>query len=461
MRNFTHTLMIGSFVLFTCLCCLAQQTAPGQVAPDFLLAVPKSGRTNISTEATLTWTEDRNNGSFRNPPLYNLNQFRVVIARDKQLKDVILTENVKPATANVTPDPSDAPNGIQSIETSFTIPEKTLEPGTTYYWQVYAVYTPQGQQGSVELLEPAKLQDNKPGPSFFITAIDPFLPLTRHNFSLQRTVNSTDPTEGAQFSFLKTFNGDTVFTTDFAFFWDSPSMRFSKNRGFVWFRPAVEGKLTSDTSTSEDAWRFSGAAVIDYNLIKIETNETDEHNRVRADTTLSAPRRFIDSLYFELGGALEGDQDFDTKKFTSRVYFSPSSRKLAIGTATGKPDSPVQFMWRPSVEFNAGRTIKQGNSAETGKAIYRFVPQARFTLYTRAISRLLKIANSYLYADNTFYYLPSDDVEKKHNFFTSGYELLFIKNFGFGLTYKNGEIAPKFTRVNTFGGVLTVRFGPE
>jgi hypothetical protein len=427
-----------------------------QSHPEFSLAVPRKGRTNISTETTLTWTEDRRNGAFQDPPLYNLKGFHVVIARDASFRQIVTNEpSVTPASAKVTPSTL-APKGLQSIATSFTIPADRLEPGTKYYWRVFAVYTPPGQPDTVEFEQEGAPQGR--GANYFITTIDPFHPLTTRNFSLQRTVDSTDPTEGAQFSFLKTFGGKAVYSADFAFFWDSTSKRFAKDRGFVWFRPAVEGKLTSDKAKSEDAWRFSGSAVVDYNFIDLEG---DEHNRIRTGTSVSAPRKFIDGLYFELGGMLESDQGFDTKKLASRLYFSPSSRLLAIGTATGHPESPVQFVWRPSFEFNAGRTFETGDSAETGKTILRMVPKVRMTLYTRALSRLLKVANSSFFVDNTFYYLPNDQLKKKHNFFTSGFELLFMKNFGFGLTYKNGESAPRFKRVNSFGGVLTVRFGPE
>jgi hypothetical protein len=45
--------------------------------------------------------------------------------------------------------------------------------------------------------------------------------------------------------------------------------------------------------------------------------------------------------------------------------------------------------------------------------------------------------------------------------FTSGLVLQMTKDFGFGLTYKSGEAAPKFKPVHTFGGVLTIRFGKD
>lgn len=423
-----------------------------QRVPEFSLAVPEKGRTNVSAVTTLTWTEDRTNGTFLDPAAYELKEFHVVIAKDASLKDRVNKKPiiVTPAAAKVTPKKK-APKGIESIETSFTIPEDTLEPGTKYYWQVFAVYTQPGQTDPIERAADAD-------PFYFITTIDPFRPLTKRNFSLQRTVDSTDPTEGAQFSFIKNFGGKTVFTTDFAFFWDSPSKRFAKKRGFFWFRPAMEASLTSDKSTSEDALKFSGSAIIDYNFVDLVT---DAHNRLKSGSNVSVPRKLIDSLYLELGGGLEGDQKLDTKKLTSRVFVSPSSRLLAIGTATGQIESAAQFMWRPSFEFDAGHTYNKGTSAETGTTVLRLVPKVRMTLYTRGLSRLLRVANTDFYVDNTFYYLPKDNLKRRHNFFTSGFELLFIKNFGFGLTYKNGESAPKFNRVNSFGGVITVRFGPQ
>src|SRR5215207_6797396 len=67
------------------------------------------------------------------------------------------------------------------------------------------------------------------------------------------------------------------------------------------------------------------------------------------------------------------------------------------------------------------------------------VPRVRFTLYTRGLSRFLLVADTYLYTDNTFSYLPNDEFKKRYNYFVSSFNVLFIKNFGIGLTYKNGE----------------------
>lgn len=430
-------------------------STPPKEHPKFFLSVPAAGRTNVATEPTLTWTEDFNNGTFQKDPPYILKKFRLIIAKDPEFTQRVLpgdgTIDVKPGSA----ESALAPTGIKSAGTSFPLPEKTLESGTQYYWKVIALYVDPKNPDELFEQEGETLSGDH---AYFITVLDPFASLTKRRFSLQRSLAAKGPSEGAQFSFLKTFDKNTVYSADFAFFWDSRAISFADERGSVKFRPAVEGKLTSDDTRAEDAWRFIGSAVLDYSFGE---TKTDEQNAVPAGTERNASQNTIDSLYFELGGSLETDQGFDTKKVASRVFFSPSSRKLAIGTATGNIESPVQFFWRPSVEFNAGHTFAVGDSAEVENTVLRVMPRVRMTLFTRSLSRLLKVADSDLFLDNTFYYLPKEKIKTKHNFFTAGFEVFVVKNFGFGLTYKNGESAPRFRPIRSFGGTLIVGFGPS
>ena len=417
--------------------------------PKFFLQTPGTGRTNVSPEPTLTWNEDLNNGSFQIDPPYVLKRFHVVVARNPEFKQPVDEHDVEPRSAKVRITDL-TPKGIKSIGGSYAVPE--LESGTMYYWKVVAVYADPDKPDEEFEQEGSTL---KGGPAYFITTLDPFAPLTKRRFSLQRSLTAT---EGAQFSFLKTFDKETVYSADFGFFWDSRPISFANEHGFVRFRPAVEGKLTSDDSRSEDAWRFSGSAVLDYSFIKTtELNRPDPQTGARTE----ASQNVIDGLYFELGGSLESDQSFDTKKLASRVFFAPTSRMMAIGTATGSIESPVQFIWQPSVEFNAGHTFEVGDSAEVENTVLRVMPRVRMTLFTRSLSRLLKAADSDFFLDNTFYYLPKEKFKTRHNFFTAGFELFVVKNFGFGLTYKNGESAPRFRPIRSFGGTLIVGFGPS
>ena len=77
------------------------------------------------------------------------------------------------------------------------------------------------------------------------------------------------------------------------------------------------------------------------------------------------------------------------------------------------------------------------------------------------LRRALNLNDTFIFADDFFYFLPLEKLKTRHNMFTSGFVFQVTKDFGFGLTYKSGEAAPKFKPVHSFGGVLTVRFGRE
>ena len=89
----------------------------------------------------------------------------------------------------------------------------------------------------------------------------------------------------------------------------------------------------------------------------------------------------------------------------------------------------------------------------------RLTPRVRTTLTLNFLRRALNLNDTFIFADNFFYFLPLEKTKTRRNMFTSGFVLQVTKDFGFGLTYKSGESAPKFKHVHTFGGVLTIRFG--
>jgi hypothetical protein len=118
--------------------------------------------------------------------------------------------------------------------------------------------------------------------------------------------------------------------------------------------------------------------------------------------------------------------------------FTVTSRKLGAGVAlpSARTTHPVQFRWRPYLGLDWGHTTLPGNSDERESMVLRIVPRV----------------------DDTFYALPLEE-QSTHNYFVSGFEFDISENIGVGLTYKNGEPSPRFTRIETLGGVLSIRFG--
>jgi len=385
-------------------------TSQSQLPPKFLLATPGDNLTNESVQPTLSWTEDQNH-----PPRPTIVKFVVEISDESFSPGSIIH------TAEVQPRP-------HPLSTLYTVPEGVLEKGVTYHWRVTAFYKP--TPDSTALTE----ERNVGGPFSFTTARSLFKRFSDKGFSLQRAVEGPDAGKGAEFSFLRTLGKNSVYTADFALIYEH---RFTQTtRTSVGFQTSVEGKLTSDESESEDAWRFRAGAVIDRQL------KPGTHNLI----------------YLALNGKFEGDQDFDIKKMSFEALFTPTLPDLAIGVSTPLDTaSPVQFRWRPFLGMSAGRTIRRGSSEEIKNNIFRLTPRVTAKLKLNFLNEHLKLNEVYLWMDNTFYYLPLES-KTKRNFFSSGLEFEVTDNLGFGLTYKNGESAPKFNRINTLGATVSIRF---
>ncbi|MCA1631441.1 MAG: hypothetical protein LC785_12950 [Acidobacteria bacterium] len=400
---------------------------PGALAqgtPEFFLSRPVDRKSDESVQPTLAWTEDRNGKATK---------YIVEVATDPTRKpdgtfvNPVFTKEVDP-------------KGVAGQSITLGEDEK-LQPGVTYFWHVLARYAPGG--GGANLLQPARRgrdkNDLSPEPRTFHTVFNIFARLENKGFTLQRTVAGDDATEGAQFSFLRSFNKGTVYSTTFALIHNHDFPLQSTWAFSSQF--SVEGALTSDESESEDAWRFRGGLIMDHGGKSLES---------------------LRGFYLSLAAKMEADQDFETKKLAFEGLFVPTIASLNMGaTSNSDASKSVQFRWRPYFGIDAGHTFRRGDSSETESTILRLAPRVRPVLYLNFLRNALGIKSTYLYADNTFYYLPLENTKRRHNFFVSGFNFDVSPNFGFGLTYKNGESAPKFKRVNTLGGVLTVRFGKE
>jgi hypothetical protein len=258
-------------------------------------------------------------------------------------------------------------------------------------------------------------------------------------FSLQRAVTGDDATEGASFSFLRTYKEKTVLASDFALIWDKQGEPPTFGNTVLIPEISLEGHLTSDESESEDAWRLRGAFQF------LTTFET---------ARLSGMRNFF-------GAKVEADQKLNTKKLMFEYLFTPTVVKIGIGQYLGKKrkTDPISFRWRPYFGLDAGHTFRRGDSELPEETIFRLVPRLRMEFRLNFIDWVLKSHRTLLYADNTFYYLPLEDGVRTPNFFVTGLEIGFNKNVGLGFKYKNGKSAPKFEMVHTFGGEFTFRFG--
>lgn len=390
-----------------------------QTKPIFLLSRPVQGATNEMTQLELAWTEDQQPNK-----TYILRSFIVEVA----LSDRRMENGRFPDPVYVT---AVAPAGVRGQE--IKVPKNKLRSGQKYYWQVLAEYVPQGSAAPLQGVAANAVKE----PESFKTAAQTFDAFERRHLTLQRAVTGDDAGEGAQFGFLKTFHQKTVYTADFALIYNN--LLSSTQRTRTAFQASVQGSLTSAESESEDSLQFRAGVVIDRNL----------------------KRNTINHLYISLAAKYEADQKFKVGKLISENMLTPTFRRVGIGVPFGRPSDPIQFRWRPYFYFDLGRSFEKGDSTEVEDAVLRLTPRVRTILTLNFLRRALNMNDTYIFADNSFYFLPLEKTKSRHNMFTSGFVLQVTKDFGFGLTYKSGEAAPKFKPVHTFGGVLTIRFGKE
>jgi len=395
--------------------------------PAFKLSRPL-GATQETTDLMLAWTEDHPCPFIQCPAkttTYTIKKFVVEISTSPRR----FPNNIRFEKPVFTVEQVSDGSSAQSIK----VPKETLKSGQKYYWQVFAEYQPNGSVTDLLLLA-----DNaKDRPQTFRTETQTFLAFESRGFSLQRAVSGDDAAEGAQFGFLKTFKQKTVYSADFA-------LIFNRNlantqRSSAGFQASVQGNLASDESESEDALQFRAGAIIDRNL----------------------KRNTINHLYASLGAKYETDKKFKVGKLISENMITPTLPALGIGVPFGKSSDPFQFRWRPSFYFDIGHTFERGDSTEAEQTVLRLTPRLYTRLSLNFLRRRLNLNDVSIFADDYFYSLPLEKTKNRHNMFTSGFVLQVNKDFGFGLTYKSGEAAPKFKPVHTFGGVLTIRFGKE
>jgi hypothetical protein len=326
---------------------------------------------------------------------------------------------------------------VRPDATSFPIPDDVLSKGTRYFWRVIA------QCGSGAPGCPSgQTVEGSGSPYSFSTAFNVFERLENAGFTLQRAVAGDDATEGAEFGFLKSFGDQTVFTADFALIWDH---FINRARTPVSIEASWEGHLASDESESPDAWRYRVAAVMSHSFLDVKNLQKQP---------------FIDLVRLASAFRYETSQDLTIKKVMWENVFTVTSRKLGAGVAlpSARTTHPVQFRWRPYLGLDWGHTTLPGNSEELESMVLRIVPRIRAQLRFNAIAQALNITQVVLYVDDTFYALPLEE-QSTHNYFVSGFEFDISENIGVGLTYKNGEPAPRFARIETIGGVLSIRFG--
>jgi hypothetical protein len=317
----------------------------------------------------------------------------------------------------------------------------SISPTAHFPWLCFVLALALGQIPSAVSAQDNDTEDKKPDdPTIFDILSD-------NGFTLRRSMTKVGEGESAKFSFLRTFrDGDhedksSVFSADFALRWRSADISTGKYNVIdsVEIDLSVEGHVSTKESDSEDAWIFRGGADVQF-----------------------GPFWRFQGAHTTLGLKYESDQDFDVGKIMGELRFTPTQRDWAMGLPRrilGPKDNPyVELLWRPIVGVDFGHTFDVGQSAEVDSTILRFLLQGRVTLYFPPVAKALGLDEVSLFLDDKFHALPEEQGEDTYNFAVVGMEFLLGENVNVGLTYKNGEDAPNFKDIETFGVSIGVKF---
>ncbi len=280
-----------------------------------------------------------------------------------------------------------------------------------------------------------------------VRGADLFDRLSELGFSLQRASTGKNMTNPASFSLLATLDDDTVFASDFFLAWKPVMDGPWELVGFE-LEPlvSVEGKVASNESEAENAWKFRAG-------MNWGRNFNEDRNRV--DITTQAK--------------FESDRDFDTQKIVFEVEMAPTLPFLAIGEArpmpildkqTGKAVDHhwAQVIWQPYVGGDFGYTVDDDATEETKDTVVRLTTRVRFEVLLNAVAEFANLTKTILYVEDQFYYLPIESGDNIYNLVVSGVDLGLTKNLSIGVQYKRGRAAPTFGKVETIGGVIGVKF---
>lgn len=270
--------------------------------------------------------------------------------------------------------------------------------------------------------------------------------LSCNGLKVQRGLTGVDAGEAASYSLITSKENKAVYTSDFALIWRPPGATTSAGPFDLGFQTSIDGKLASDDKKSEDALRF-------------RLTMTGDTERVGV----------FDQTYSSLSLKYETDGELQTKKLVAEYFFTPTVREWGMGklwpvagldpsTGQAKSQPWAQFLWRPYVGLDAGQTIERAESTETKSTVLRPVVRGRATIRLNAVAEFLDLKEVSIFADNTLRFTPLESDKKSHNYLVAGIQFFLTEKTSLGLTYKEGEDAPKFQRIQTIGGSVGIRF---
>ncbi|MCP5059105.1 MAG: porin family protein [bacterium] len=255
--------------------------------------------------------------------------------------------------------------------------------------------------------------------------------LRSNGIHMRRSPTEKQDGKPATFSLNRSAGQSTVYSTDVAIIWGE---FFEGKKANHSPSASLDVHISSDDTASENALRLQGGWL----------------------SSWDAP--FYTSAMLKY----ETDRDFDTRKATLELQgtFVPDGPDVACihVYCWNDEELPVAFRWEPWIGTEAGYSFADGDSNETDDGILRLLGRLRADVRLTFLQKPLRMKKVSLFAEETFRYLPLERGDSTYQFLTAGLTFELDDHVSLGLTYKNGEDAPNFEDIDTFGLALGLKF---
>jgi hypothetical protein len=167
----------------------------------------------------------------------------------------------------------------------------------------------------------------------------------------------------------------------------------------------------------------------------------------------------------------DSSQDSNIQKFSLELFASLVDSRIGAGMVIPPGLPKVSFFWQPTLLLEGGTTIREGESWERGSEFFRIGATLRASVHLDDLMRRMRLnapgADSgkgeipaflpYLYAEYTTRFSFADE-DTVFEYFKGGVHFPLNRNVGIDATYEQGELSPKFERVERVNVGLSVKF---
>lgn len=246
----------------------------------------------------------------------------------------------------------------------------------------------------------------------------------------------------AQFSWTHTEDSGDAFQTDAAVSYDCAAWKLSPDGHWILYaKPAVEAHTSTLTTATRDSISAKVPMELVYGL---------------GEEQYVDPHYLMKSLLISVAPTFETDRKTDTTSYGADIFLAPTVPSLGIG-------APLRIgfvypSWQPYIGLESGYVTKSVGGLRSDSDFERFALKLHGQIF---ITNYFEVAADY--SHRTFLRSGPFSHSSQVSFnYVEASAIFWLdpidQHFSLGITYKNGEAAPKFAMVDSITAFIGIKF---